>query len=171
MNMDWRAPKEDEHDLLIKFLKRESLERTIYGVIAVVFFLAMIAGAIVLRMMNKVSGIRATILIVMGALGVLIMIFAFKGDGKLRLARAKKYNICDCRVIDTSVSAGYRQVRYYVNVVAGSGKKYKVKVGGSVYRIAKEGCRAFIVGYQTEDDKAKLPWNLIIRKELDDEDL
>ena len=169
--MEWRESKDEEHELLIKFLKGEEFERFLLGFVTVGFFLAMIAGAVILLVNHQVGVLRAVIMIVFGFIGVLIMLLAFKGDGKMKLARAKSYHICDCRVRDRVVSTGYKRATYNVNVIANSGKRYKVKVNGSICRQAKEGRRAFIVGYLPGEDGDKLPWDLIIRKDLDDEEL
>ena len=164
--MEWREPREDEHELLIKFLRGEDSERIFFGVISVTFFSLMAAGAVYLWITGRTGVLSAVIMLIFGILGIPVMLIGFKSNGKLKLARAKGYHVLDCRVRDRVVNQGYKRASYYVNVNANNGKRYKIKVNGATCRQAEEGRRAIIVGYKNDHDD--LPWDLIIRKDTDE---
>lgn len=169
--MGWRKPTEEEHELLIRFLKRAAFETFLGGLITVLFFVAMIVCAVLMIVTGKISVVRAIVMIVIGVIGAVIMFLAYRSDGKLKRAEAKTYNVIGCYVTGRVISTGYKKSTYYVNVIGDNGKKYRVKVPGTIARHAKEGRKGFIVRYNPNNDEDKMPWDLIIRKDLDNDEL
>ena len=165
MSVNWRHPKDDEHELIIGCNKSNVAKDVVQ---CVAFDIILVAGALIgIGACIKGSGYGLVLAIVSLLLAAGNTYIIISGN-RTKLIKSRSYCVCDCTVTDRSIPAASRNIKHYVTVLTFDGKKYKLKVRSGVYHAAAVGRRALIVKYLDDAGKEYM-WDLVIRRDIDDE--
>lgn len=165
--MNWSPPTSDEHTEVLSFFRRlrreDFITAAIFGVIGLIFAGGGIYGAI--------DGFKFFWgMLIWAVLFLLISIgCAVTHKDKYKRIKAQQYAVSRCRVVSRDRYYSRRHAVHYIRVLCPNGKVSKYKVGGYMYRRAKEDAKAVLVDYsETHKGKRDLSIDLVVISDYED---
>ena len=144
--MNWSTPTADEHEIVLRFIRRIRISNIIASVFFFLFACASAALGIAMIIMDgNYYGIMPVIfgiIIALVGLGV-----AITDMDRYKKIKAQQYAVSRCRVVSRDVNRTRYSTGRYVSILCPNGNISRYKAKASVYRRAAEGASALLVDY------------------------
>lgn len=160
--MIWSAPSDNEHNAVLRFVKRQRKSDIFWGIVCAGFGSFLLAAGI----LSAIDGFEydfgffiASVFVFLVAGGLLI-----SNTAKNKIIKDRGYEVCRCRVISRNATrTKYSTNREVTVIIPSDGNQHTYRVTADTYKKAKENTDALLVDYTKEHNgKRNIPIDVII---------